>query len=98
MPRLPPAPHGRHDGQPWKASSGQFFAQAPGQVLHILPGGASRTGTARRRPFQRFGAEEVAIPLQTEMISIAEYHGEIVVLAAAVKAEPETEAIRQRYL
>ena len=42
--------------------STQRPAEPPGQVLHILPGGAAGARPARRRPFERLGPRPVADP------------------------------------
>src|SRR4051812_41045286 len=76
----------------------QLHAKPSCKLLHELPGDAARARAARRRPFKGLAFQRVIVDLDAEMAAIAPHHGEIFVLAAAVEAEPETEAIRQRDL
>src|SRR3954464_16055881 len=76
----------------------QLHAEPSGQVLHILPGHTSGAGAARGGPFQRFSAQRIALHRDAEMADIALDHRQVFVRAAAVKAEPQAEAIRQRDL
>src|SRR5450631_1924202 len=68
------------------------------QFLSELPGDAARARAARGRPLQRLALKLVVGELDAEMAAIALHHRQIFVLAAAVKAEPQSEAVRQRYL
>ena len=60
----------RHNLQPTvisrsALSSGpQRFAKPAGEILHELPGDAARAAAARRRPFQRLGAQHLGVDLQ----------------------------------
>ena len=71
------------------SSRRQRHAKPPRQVLHILPGDAAGTGAARRRPFERLAPQLLAVDRDAVAGHIAFDHGEIFVLAAAVKAEPQ---------
>src|SRR5712691_5432288 len=72
-------------------------AEPPREVLHVLPGHPPRARAARRCPFERFAAQVLDRERDAVMADIALDHGEILVLAAAVEAEPEAEAVRQRH-
>src|SRR5947208_3212397 len=76
----------------------QPHAKPSGEVLHILPGDAARTRTTRRRPFERLALELLALERDAVVADVALHHGEVFVLAAAMEAKPEAEAIRQRDL
>src|SRR5512139_2358797 len=77
-------------------STADLHAEAPREVLYVLPGDAAGAGAARRRPFQRLAAQVVGAERDLEVADIALDHRQELVLAAAVKAEPEPEAVRQR--
>src|ERR1700692_3079023 len=68
------------------------------QFLRELPGDAPRARAACGRPFQRFTLELFFGKLDAEMAAITLHHREILILAAAVKAEPQSEAVRERDL
>ena len=68
-------------------------AEPSGQILDELPGDAPRTRAARRCPFQRVVVQRSALRRNLVVLDVAVDHGEIFVLAAAVKAEPEAEAV-----
>src|SRR2546430_920351 len=76
----------------------QPYPQPPRQFLGELPGDAPRTRAARGRPFQRLALKLVFGKLDAEMAAIALHHRKIFVLAAAVKAEPQSEPVRERDL
>ena len=68
------------------------------QVLDVLPGHAAGTRAPRRGPFERFAAQFGARKRNAVTGHIALDHGQVFVLAAAVEAEPQAEAVRQRDL
>src|SRR5437660_12693148 len=76
----------------------RLLAEPTRDILEILPRGAAGTRTARRRPFERFGPQLVGVHLKAEALGIAEHHRKIIVLAAAMEAEPEAETVGQRHL
>src|SRR3984893_13289855 len=76
----------------------QPHPQPSRQFLRQLQSDAARARAARGRPFQRLALELVFGELDAEMAAIAFHHGEVFVLAAAVKAEPKSKAVRQRDL
>src|SRR3954468_19585784 len=76
--------------------SGDPDSQASRQFLGELPGDAAGTRAAGGRPFQRFAFEFGICELDPEMLAIAFHHGEVFILAAAMKAEPQAEAVGQR--
>src|SRR6185312_13662047 len=76
----------------------QRHAEAAGEILDELPGDAAGARAARRRPFQRVAMQIVGLGLDAVMADVAVDHRQIFVLAAAVEAEPEAEAVRQRHL
>src|SRR5690242_5657595 len=73
-------------------------AQPSRQFLRELPGDAAGAGAAGGRPFERLALQLLVGDLDAEMAAIAAHHCEILVLAAAMESEPETETIRQRDL
>src|SRR6476660_9000760 len=84
-------PHGRR-------ASAQRLSLPTREILDKLPGGAPGAGAADRGPLQRIRPELICVDKEPEMVGVAADHGEVFVLAAAVEAEPEAEAIRQRNL
>src|SRR5882762_8600020 len=66
----------------------QLHAQPSRQFLRELPGDAAGARTTCGRPFQRFALEFGFIELDAEVTAITLHHGEVLVLAAAVEAEP----------
>src|SRR5262249_46733924 len=76
----------------------QLHTEPAGEILHILPGHAARARPARCRPLERFALQFFAAQRNPVVADIARDKGEVFVLAAAVEAEPESEAIRQRPL
>src|SRR5690606_4119471 len=77
---------------------GQRLSQPPGDVLNELPCHAPRARAAGGGPFEGRVLHLGARHVEAEIVGIAVDHREIVFLRALVEAEPETEAIRQRYL
>src|SRR6476660_1585564 len=77
-----------------EASARQLDAEPSRQILHVLPSHAAGARAACGGPLQRLGAQRVALHRNAEMADVAFDHGEIFVLAAAVKAEPQAEAVR----
>src|SRR5258708_23102762 len=69
-----------------------------GDVLNILPCHAAGARSARGRPFEGFAPQRRCVDRHAVIIDIALHHGEEFVLAAAVKAQPKAEAVRQRHL
>src|SRR6476620_912981 len=67
------------------------------QFLRELAGDAPRTRAAGGRPFQRLAFKLGFRKLDAEMAAIALHHREVFVLAAAVKAEPQAEPVRERH-
>src|SRR5882724_4009494 len=67
-----------------------------GQFLRELPGDPSRARAARGRPFQRFVFKLFFGEFDAKMAAIAFHHGKVLVLTAAVKAEPQSEPVRER--
>ena len=63
------------------------------EVLHVLPGDAAGAGATRCRPFERFAAQFLAIDADALADDIALDHGQVFVLAAAMEAEPQSEAV-----
>ena len=49
-----------------------FVPSLPGQILDELPGDAARARAARRRPFQRLGADSLAVADEAEVVGVAE--------------------------
>src|SRR5271154_3278456 len=90
--------------RPWSPSDWsalravERLAKAPREVLDELPRGAAGAGAARRRPFQRLGFEFIARRVEAKMLGVAHDHGEIIVLAAMVEAEPEAKPVGERHL
>src|SRR6516165_1009519 len=78
-------------------SACRFDAEPAGKILHVLPRHAARARAARRRPFQRLAPQVGSVDRHAVMGDIAFDHGEIFVLAAAVKAEPQPKAVGQRH-
>ena len=74
------------------------LAEPPGEILDELPGRAPGARAARRRPFERFGFELARRRLEAEMPGVTVDHGEVIVLAAMVEAEPEAEPVGERHL
>jgi IS5 family transposase len=74
-------------------SFSQLHAKPSGEILYELPCHAAGTRAARRRPFQCLTREVVAAQRNAEMRDVAFHHGKILVLAAAVEPEPQTEAV-----
>src|SRR5258707_3717230 len=74
------------------------YPKQAGDILNILPCNAAGARSARGRPFKRFAPQRRRVDRHAVIIDIAFHHGEEFVLAAAVKAEPEAEAVRQRHL
>src|SRR5258706_10744848 len=74
----------------------QPHPQPSRQFLRELPGDAAGARAARGRPFQRLAFKLVFGELDAEMAAIALHHGQVLVLAAAVKAEPKSKTVRQR--
>src|SRR5512139_1722060 len=79
-------------------STAELHAEASCEVLYVLPGDAAGTGAARRRPFQCLAAQIGGAERDLEVADIALDHRHEFVLTAAVEAEPEPEAVRQRDL
>src|SRR5579871_2007800 len=71
----------------------QFHTEASRQLLGELPGDAARARAARGRPFQRLPLQIIFCELDAEMRAIASDHRQILILATAVEAEPEPEAV-----
>src|SRR5712672_429651 len=65
------------------------------QILHVLPGDAARAGATGGGPFQRLAGELLAPERNAITGHIGFHHRQIFVLAAAVKTEPEPEAVGQ---
>src|SRR5689334_22558228 len=76
----------------------QRHAEPPRKILHELPGDAAGARAARGRPFERVMAQRLGVGRNAEMRHVALDHGEELVLAAAVEAEPQAEAVGQRDL
>src|SRR6202008_2668701 len=74
----------------------QRYAKPSGQVLHELPSDAARTGAARCRPFQRLTMQRLATRGNLVVRDIAVNHRQVLILATAVKSEPQPETVRQR--
>src|SRR3954470_10657840 len=68
----------------------KLYPQPSRQLLRELPSDAAGAGAAGGRPFQRLVLEFVFIELDAEMAAITLHHRQVFVLAAAVKAEPES--------
>src|SRR6056297_3440986 len=73
-------------------------AAPPRQIGEILPRHPARARPARGLPFDRLGAQRRIVDLDPMRIAIAPDHGEILVLVAGMKAQPETETITERNL
>src|SRR5712691_8050974 len=76
----------------------QLHTQPSRQFLCELPGDAAGARATRGRPFQRFALEFGFIELDAEVTAITLHHRKVLVLAAAVEAEPQSEPVRERYL
>ena len=77
---------------------GSAEPQPASQILDILPGDTSRPRAARPFPFERFRPQEVRIDVEPQSRDIAVYHVEIIILRAIVEADPQAEAVAERYL
>src|SRR5262249_37196444 len=73
--------------------SRQSDPQPTGQILHVLPGNTARARAARGCPFERLALEFFAAEGDAVVVHVAGNHGQILVLAAAVEAEPKPEAV-----
>src|SRR5579872_1575242 len=74
------------------------LAEPPGQILNELPSGAARARAARRRPFERVSFEATGRRVEAKMLGVAMDHGEVIVLAAMMEAEPKAEPVGERHL
>src|SRR5665647_1579781 len=88
----------KSDELPTQLHRAQSHPQPSRQFLGALPGDAARARAARGRPFQRYALELFFGDLDAEMAAIALRHRKILILAAAVKAEPQSEAVGERDL
>jgi hypothetical protein len=65
----------------------------PGEILDELPGCAPGPRSSRRRPFESFGSNLIRLSAEAQMRHVAEHHVEVLILAAAMKPEPEAEPV-----
>lgn len=70
------------------------LAQAPGEVLDILPGRPARARAPGDCPFERLVFDFFARAGKTEVLGVAEDHREIIVLRTGMKAEPKPKTVR----
>jgi hypothetical protein len=70
------------------------FAQAPREILDILPGGAAGTRPPRERAFERLAFDFFARASKTEMLRVAMDHRKIIVLRTGMRTEPKPESVR----
>src|ERR1700722_13464274 len=73
------------------------LAETAGEILNELPRRAAGARAARRRPFERLGFKLSERRVEAGVFGVAMDHGEVIVLAAMMEAEPEAEAIGQRH-
>src|SRR3984885_13527486 len=73
------------------------LAQPAGEILNELPGRAAGARAARRRPFERLAFKLSGWRVEAEVLGVAMDHGEVIVLAAMMEAEPEAEPVGERH-
>src|SRR5882757_4685840 len=76
----------------------QFLAELPRHFLDELPGDAARARAARYRPLDRLLAQALDRHAQLIIGGVAFDHGEERVLVGIVEAQPQAEAVAERYL
>src|SRR5665213_1744431 len=76
----------------------ELLAEAPREVLDVLPGDPAGARAARDCPFGGFGLELLRRHLEAEALGIGPHHRLIGFLVAGVKAEPQAESVGERDL